>query len=109
MINAEYFYLNVALLAAGTLVIRGFFIALSGRMKITDKTRELFSFIPAAVLPAFILPAAFFHQGAVDAIQGKERFLALLVAIGVTMYRRSTLLTISAGLGALYVLVYVLR
>ena len=109
MINAGYFTLNVILLATGTFLIRGFFIALSGRMKISEKTRELFGVIPAAVLPAFILPATFYHQGIVEALQGKERFLALIAAVAVTVYRRSTLLTISIGLGTLYALIFVLK
>lgn len=106
MIPENYFYLNVFLLVVGTLVIRGFFIALSHRMKLSGKTTELFSFIPAAVLPAFILPATFFHQGTIEVLQGKERFVALLVAVTVTVYRRSTLLTIGTGLGLLYLLRY---
>ena len=95
MINGNYFLLNVFLLTVGTLVIRGFFISLSGKMKVSDKMRELFSYIPAAVLPAFIFPATFFHQD-------KERFLVLLVSGIIFYFKRSTLLIISVGLVLLY-------
>lgn len=95
MINNNYFLVNVLLLTIGTLVIRGFFISLSGKMKVSDKMRELFSFIPAAVLPAFIFPATFYHQD-------KERFLILMISGIIFYFKRSTLLIISVGLILLY-------
>ncbi len=102
MINDNYFLLNVILLAIGTIIIRGSFIALSGKMKNSEKLRELFSFIPAAVLPAFIFPATFFHRGVVESIYGKERVLILIVSGVVFYFVRSTLLIISFGLILLY-------
>ena len=102
MINDNYFLLNVVLLAVGTIIIRGSFIALSGKMKNSEKLRELFSFIPAAVLPAFIFPATFFHRGVVESIYGKERVLILIASGVVFFFVRSTLLIISFGLFLLY-------
>lgn len=99
--SAPYFFLNVILLALGTITIRGFFIVLSGKIRISEKARELFSFIPAAILPAFILPAVFFHQGSVEALAGKERLLVLLVSGAVFFYRRNTFLIIALGLSLL--------
>ncbi len=104
MIDKNYFLLNVLLLTAGTLVIRGFFISLSGKMKVSDKMKELFSFIPSAILPAFIFPATFYHQGSVEAVGGKERFLLLIVCGIIFYFKRSTLLIISAGLILLYLI-----
>jgi len=102
--NTSYFLLNVILLAAGTITIRGFLISLSGKMKISDKMRELFSFIPAAVLPAFIFPATFFHQGVIEAVAGKERFLVLVVSGIIFYFKRNTLLIVSIGLILLYLI-----
>lgn len=51
---------------------------------------------------AFIAPAAFYHQGSVTALAGKERFVILVAATFVSFYTRSTFLTIAFGLGALY-------
>ncbi len=103
MINDHYFFLNVVLLAVGTIMIRGSFIALSGKMKNSEKLRELFSYIPSAVLPAFIFPATFFHRGIVESIYGKERVLILIASGVVFFFVRSTLLIISLGLILLYV------
>lgn len=102
MINHHYFYLVVALLAVGTIFIRGFFIALSGKMKISLPLSDLFTFIPAAIFPALIIPATFFHQGSVELLQGKERFFILIVSSFACFFVRNTLFVISFGLILLY-------
>jgi branched-subunit amino acid transport protein len=107
MIDNNYFLLNAVLLALGTIIIRGSFIALSGRMKNSEKLRELFSYIPAAVLPAFIFPATFFHQGVMGSINGKERFLILIASGIVFFFFRSTLLIITLGLSLLFVVTHI--
>jgi len=73
MINGNYFLLNVLALTIGTIMIRGSFIAVSGKMIISAKVKDLFTYIPAAILPALIIPATFFHQGQVEWLAGKER------------------------------------
>lgn len=103
MISADYFWLNVFFLAAGTLAIRGSIIAISSRVKISDRVKELFSFIPAAILPAFVAPAVFFHPGAVSWLMEKERLIILILATIVCYFTRSTLATICFGLIALYI------
>lgn len=103
MINQNYFLLNVLLLAIGTISIRGCFIALSGKMKVSNKIRELFGYIPAAILPAFIFPATFFHQGIVAHLAGKERFLIMIVSGIVFYFIKKTWLIIALGLILLYV------
>ena len=55
--EARYFWINVLLLAVGTFLIRGSMVALASRIKITDRTRRIFSYIPAAILPAMVTPA----------------------------------------------------
>lgn len=102
MITQSYFWMNVLLLALGTLVIRGSIIAVSTKIKISSRLKELFTYIPAAILPAFVAPAVFFHQGSVEWAFGKERTLVLILATLVCALTRSTLATIGFGLSALY-------
>jgi branched-subunit amino acid transport protein len=97
-----YYWSNVVLLALGTLAIRGSIIAISSRVRIPARAQELFTFIPAAILPAFIAPAVFFHQGKAELVLGKERFVVLALATAVCFRTRSTLATIASGLVALY-------
>ena len=90
------------MLAFGTLAIRGSIIAVSRKLKISERIKEFFSFIPAAILPAFIAPSVFFHEGKAAVIFGKERFVILIFATIVCYFSRSTLATIVFGLGSLY-------
>lgn len=103
MISESYFWLNILLLGIGTYAIRGSFVALSSRMQITTRMKELFSFIPAAILPAFVAPAVFFHNGTAAWAFQKERFVIVIAATAVCYFTRSTLITILFGLVALYV------
>lgn len=102
MIDAQYFWMNVFFLMIGTITIRASIIAMSAKMEINARVRELFSFIPAAILPAFVAPAVFLHQGHVEWIFGKERLLILAFATALCYFTRSTLATIAFGLIALY-------
>jgi branched-subunit amino acid transport protein len=104
MIDPSAFWNNILLLAIGTIAIRGSIIAISSRVQITERWKELFLYIPAAILPAFIAPAVFFHHGSVGALMGKERFVVLVLATGVCYRVRNTFVTIAFGLIALYAL-----
>ena len=102
-----FFWKVVSLLALGTFVIRFSvigFLSRGERVGISDRVREGFSFIPAAILPALIAPGVFFHQGHVASLLGKERLVALLASTGVAFYYRKTLPTIGFGLLFLYAL-----
>lgn len=104
MIDSTYFFVIVMFMAIGTFAIRSSFIAISGKLKNSEKLREFFSYIPAAILPGFIIPAVFFHQGSIDFLAGKER-LAVLVFSGIVFFFiRSTFLIIAVGLIALYLI-----
>jgi branched-subunit amino acid transport protein len=102
-IEASYFWPIVFFLAAGTLAIRGSIIAISSKVKISNRVKELFSYIPAAILPAFIAPSVFFHQGSVEWLEGKERLMVLVLSTLVCLMTKSTLATITFGLVALYI------
>ena len=104
MIETPYFWFIFVCLMTGTFIIRGSLIAASSRVKISDRAKDVFSFIPAAILPAFIAPFAFFHDGQAQWVLGKERFLVLVLATAVCMATRSTVATIFFGLSALYVI-----
>lgn len=102
MISCGTFWLSITLLALGTFAIRFSLISISGRVVISPRTKELFSYIPAAILPALVAPMVFFHRGSAEWALGKERALVLVLATVVCALTRSTLATIFFGLGALY-------
>ncbi len=107
MIETSYFWTCIVVLALGTISIRLSLIAVSSKIKISDRTKEIFSYIPAAVLPAFVAPAAFFHQGTVTWLAGKERLLVMVFATVVSYFTKSTLATIVFGLVTLFLLTWI--
>lgn len=102
MIATDYFWNNVLLLAFGTIAIRISFIALSSKIKISERHKEIFSFIPASILPALIAPMVYFHKGQVDWLLQKERVIVLTIATVVCYLTRSTVVTVLFGMMALY-------
>ena len=104
MIENSYFWNITYLLALGTFAIRLSIIAISSRIKISDRLKEIFSFIPAAVLPAMVAPMVYYHEGSVDWLQGKERLLIIILATFVSYLTKSMFATISFGLLFLYLL-----
>ena len=104
MIDSVYFWSTLFFMIIGTICIRGSIIAMSSKFKINDRMRELFSYFPAAIFPAFIVPSAFYHQGQSQIFAGKERLVIVAVAAFISLWLRSTIATIASGLVALYFL-----
>ena len=59
MIESAYLWDVIIYLGIGTIIIRGSIIAISKPIKISDRVREVMSFIPAAVLPTLMAPMVF--------------------------------------------------
>lgn len=104
MINADYFWFNIIILAIGTFIIRGFLIFLSSRIKFSQSTKDMFSFIPVSILPAMVAPMVYFHQGHVSFLLGKERLFVLFFATIFCYIFKSMIWTIVFGLLFLYFL-----
>ncbi len=109
MIDSQYFWISVFILSVGTLAIRSSIILVSHRIKITDRHRELFTFVPAAILPALVMPMVFFHKGQVDWLLNKERAFVLALAILVSLRFKNMIVSVVFGLGALYTITQVIN
>lgn len=104
MIATSYFLSVIFFLSLGTLLIKCSFMLASDKITLSDDLKKLFSYIPAAVLPAIITPMVVFHEGAVELFYGKERFVVLLFATLVSYFTKSMIATVAFGLAALYFL-----
>jgi len=87
-----------------TFAIRFSLIYLFGRLHIPETMRQALRYVPPAVLSAIIFPELFFHEEILDLSLDNTRLLAGLVAILVAWISRNTLITILAGMLALFVL-----
>jgi branched-subunit amino acid transport protein len=77
---------------------------LFGRFHIPETVRRALHYVPPAVLSAIVFPELFLSSGALDISLGNHRLLAGVVAILVAWFSRNTLVTILAGMIALFLL-----
>jgi branched-subunit amino acid transport protein len=82
-------------------------IYLFGRFHVPETLRKALHYVPPAVLSAIIFPELFLQAGRWNLALENERLLAGLLAVLVAWYSRNTLLTILAGMVALFVLQFV--
>ena len=83
-------------------------IYLFGRFEVPEMIRKALHYVPPAVLSAIIFPELFLHDGTLNMGLDNYRLLAGLVAILVAWFSKSTLITIIAGMLALFLLQFLL-
>jgi branched-subunit amino acid transport protein len=102
-------WLLIAVMAMVTLVLRVSFIGLMGRVdRVPDPLQRALRFVPSAVLAALVVPALIRPDGALDVALGNHRMLAGAVAALVAWRTESVIGTIGAGMGALWLLDWLL-
>jgi branched-subunit amino acid transport protein len=77
-------------------------IYLFGRFQVPETMRRALHYVPPAVLSAIIFPELFLRNGVLSVSFDNIRLLAGLVATLVAWYSKNTLLTILAGMIALF-------
>lgn len=98
----------LALAGLATFATRLSFIALLGHGETPLLLRRALRLVPPAVLSALVFPDLLVRDGAADLSPGNLRLVAGLVAVGVALRWRNVLLTIGAGMAALWTLQAVL-
>jgi branched-subunit amino acid transport protein len=91
-----------------TFGMRFSFIYLFGRFEIPETIRRALHYVPPAVLSAIIFPELFLQGGALNLSLENTRLLAGGVAILVAWFSKNTLITIIAGILALFLLQFFL-
>ena len=81
-------------------------IFLFGKFEIPETMRKALHYVPPAVLSAIVFPELLYPapSNQLDISFGNTRLLAGIVAILVAWYSKNTLLTILAGMVALFLL-----
>ena len=79
-------------------------IFLFGKFEIPETMRKALHYVPPAVLSAIIFPELLYQSNQLDFSFGNTRLLAGIVAILVAWYTKNTLITILAGMLALFLL-----
>ena len=91
-----------------TFVIRFVLIYLFGRFEVPETMRRALHYVPPAVLSAIVFPELFIRDGVFNLSLDNHRMLAGLLAIFVAWLSRNILITILAGMTALFLLQFLL-
>ena len=84
-------------------------IFLFGKFDIPETLRKALHYVPPAVLSAIVFPELLYRSNQLNISLGNTRLLAGIVAILVAWFSKNTLLTILAGMIALFALQVLIR
>lgn len=98
------YWLIIAGMGALTLLIRVSMILLWGRVRVSPLVVRTLRFVPPAVFSALVAPALLRPAGPLSLSLTNPYLLAGALAAAVAWRWKSMLLTIAAGLGALWLL-----
>ena len=87
-----------------TFSIRFSLIYLFGKLHIPETLRRSLHYVPPAVLSAIIFPELVLKDGSLNLALDNHRLLAGLFAVLVAWFSKNTLITILAGMVALFLL-----
>jgi branched-subunit amino acid transport protein len=87
-----------------TFGIRFSLIFLFGKFQIPETMRRSLHYVPPAVLSAIVFPELVYRSNQIDISLGNTRLIAGIIAILVAWYSKNTLITILAGMIALFLL-----
>ena len=91
-----------------TFLIRFSFIYLFGKLHVPETVRKALHYVPPAVLSAIVFPELFMPEDVLALSLENVRLLAGLAAILVAWVSKNTLITIVAGMAALFLLQWLL-
>jgi branched-subunit amino acid transport protein len=97
-------WLAIALVGAITFLLRASFIVFADPHRFPHLFRQALAFVPPAVLAAIVAPGLLMVGGALDLSWRNPRLIAGVAAIAVAARTRSTLATVAAGMGVLWLL-----
>ena len=75
-----------------------------GRLHVPETMRKALHYVPPAVLSAIVFPELFLRSGELQLSLDNYRLLAGLIAVVVAWISKNTLITILAGMVALFLL-----
>lgn len=94
-------FLIILAMGASTFFLRSFFLFLFGRVDVPRWLEPPLRYVPAAVLAAIVTPGVFWRDGSMVLLD--ERTVAAAVAAVIAWRTRNLLLTIVAGMAALWI------
>jgi branched-subunit amino acid transport protein len=84
------------------------FILLFGRISLPSTVQQMLRYVPPTVLSAIIFTELLVREGVVDLSMNNARLLAGLIAALVAWRTHNILLTIAAGMAALFLMQWIM-
>lgn len=94
----------VVAVGIGTFLMRLSFLPLAEHTGKIPALKRALRFVPAAVLPAIVMPSLLYQDGTLHLSLGNARLMAGLVAIVVARLTGNALLTLASGMISLWFL-----
>ena len=91
-----------------TFAIRFVLIYLFGKFEIPETLRKALYYVPPAVLSALVFPELLFRDDVINLSLDNHRLFAGVLAILVAWFSKNILMTILAGMAALFLLQFLL-
>ena len=102
-------WLLICGIGVATYTIRLSFVAFFGKKELPALILRTLRFVPIAVLSAIIWPQIFLLHNTLDLSPGNPRWIAGILAGVIAWRTRNVLLTIVAGMVALWILQWILK
>ncbi|WP_286264430.1 AzlD domain-containing protein [Thalassotalea atypica] len=93
----EEFWLIIGMMAV-TFGIRYVLFAAADNIEFPDKLKRALNYVPIAVLTAIIFPAVFIPKGELYLSLNNPYIIGAIVAVGISYWKKSMLLTVIIGL-----------
>ncbi|MDA8792888.1 AzlD domain-containing protein [Bacteriovoracaceae bacterium] len=87
-----------------TFSIRSSFILFGDKIKLPNFLKQGLPFFTVAIFPALVSPALFYFNGSSNILLGKERILAALIALLISIKTENVIYTLVIGFLSLKVL-----
>ena len=91
-----------------TFFSRYLMIAILKKEIVTDRIREVLSFVPSAIFPAIIFPAIFLDTTGDLLIENNPKIFAAIIAILIGLVSKNVIATIFSGLISYWFLIFVI-
>lgn len=105
--NNTQLILTIVIIGLGTFLFRFSFIYLYGRFQLPKWIQNAMRYVPPAVLSALIFPAIMIKEDIIWISPQNPRLIAGLIAILIAWKTKNLLLTIAAGMGIFWLMLFI--
>ena len=105
--NNTQLVLTIIIIGIGTFLFRFSFIYMYGRFELPNWIKRAMRYVPPAVLSALIFPAIVIKNETVWISPQNPRLVAGIIAIFIAWRTKNLLLTIAAGMGIFWLMIFI--